>query len=49
MDNDNSIEYDIVFDEMDRRLHKIDVVIHDPYKSVECKYSLVEDIVNGRY
>lgn len=50
MDNDNDdIKYDQCFNEMERRLKKIEQVLIDPYKSIECKYSLVEDIMSGRY
>ena len=45
MSNDDNM----TFNEMDRRLRKIYVVLNDPYKSIECKYSLIEDIMNGRY
>lgn len=47
MNSDNT--HDVDFDEMDMRLRRIDDILHDPYKSIECKYSLVEDIVSGRY
>lgn len=45
MSNDENM----TFDEMELRIRKIEKVLCDPYKSIECKYSLVEDIMNGRY
>jgi len=34
---------------MESRLNIINMFMNDPYKSIECKYSLVEDVMNGKF
>jgi len=37
------------FDLMEKRLQKIVEVLNDPYKPIEVKYGLVEEIIHGEH